>query len=247
MVDTSVSENQTASASATPEKLQLADEQKGVEATATPSAAVKPPTPAPTVKPTPAPIAPVAPNPAATVKPTATPSALPSPSPIVVAPTQPSQPVQANTTYVVQKGDTLWHIAEREYGNGQYFSHISQDNNLKNPNLILVGQSLKITALTDQQKAQAPTSKGQISDNAWSSDKTVYVDYTIVKGDSLWKIAKAQLGDPYRWPELYQVNKAVIGKNADLIYPGTVIKVPTDRKPVSLAPKSFNWTSSLLQ
>lgn len=249
MVDTSVTKNEAALPSTPPEKLQLADQPKGTEETATPSAAEKMAPVVPTSNSQLAPKAPIAPTPIATVKPVAPPSTVPAPSPIAVVPAQPLQADQINTTtYVVQKGDTLWKIASQSYGDGQYFSHISQANNIKNPNLIFVGQSLKITALSDQQKAvQAPATKGQISGQAWSQDNTHYMEYTIIKGDSLWKIAEAQLGDPYRWPELYHINKAVIGKNANLIYPGTVIKIPDDKKPVSLTPQSFNWTSSLLQ
>lgn len=50
--------------------------------------------------------------------------------------------------------------------------------------------------------------------------------YTVVPGDCLWYIAKEQLGDPYRWPEIYEMNKGVIGGNPDLIYPGQVYTLP---------------------
>ncbi|MBN1572202.1 MAG: peptidoglycan-binding protein LysM [Deltaproteobacteria bacterium] len=49
--------------------------------------------------------------------------------------------------------------------------------------------------------------------------------YTIVKGDSLWKIAKKYYGDGNKYPVLFEANREVI-KNPDLIYPGQVIRVP---------------------
>jgi len=49
--------------------------------------------------------------------------------------------------------------------------------------------------------------------------------YTIVKGDSLSKIAKRFYGDASKWPVLFAENREVI-QNADLIYPGQVIRVP---------------------
>lgn len=49
--------------------------------------------------------------------------------------------------------------------------------------------------------------------------------YTVVKGDSLSKIAKALLGDAQKWRALYEANKDTI-KNPDLIYPGQVLKLP---------------------
>lgn len=50
--------------------------------------------------------------------------------------------------------------------------------------------------------------------------------YTVVSGDCLWDIAAAQLGNPNRWPEIYELNKGVIGGNPNLIYPGQVYTLP---------------------
>ncbi|MEZ4660219.1 MAG: LysM peptidoglycan-binding domain-containing protein [Caldilineaceae bacterium] len=51
------------------------------------------------------------------------------------------------SSYVVQAGDTLYAIAVRVYGDGEKFPLIQQANNLANPNLIEVGQTLLIPAL----------------------------------------------------------------------------------------------------
>lgn len=49
-------------------------------------------------------------------------------------------------TYTVKKGDCLWNIAKRFYGNGSTYMKIYNANTgvLKNPNLIYVGQVIKI-------------------------------------------------------------------------------------------------------
>jgi len=52
-------------------------------------------------------------------------------------------------------------------------------------------------------------------------------NYSVVKGDNLWNIAKAHLGDGARWQEIYNLNSDVIGQNPDLIYAGTDLKMPT--------------------
>ncbi|HIT19222.1 MAG TPA: LysM peptidoglycan-binding domain-containing protein [Candidatus Fimivivens faecavium] len=56
---------------------------------------------------------------------------------------------------------------------------------------------------------------------------------TVKKGDTLWLIAQAAMGDGNRYPELYEANKAVIdGKNRGTgnprytIYPGQVLTIP---------------------
>ena len=53
------------------------------------------------------------------------------------------------------------------------------------------------------------------------------VFYTVVKGNSLWRIAKKpeHYNNPFAWPEIYNANKDQI-KNPDLIYPDQVFKIP---------------------
>ena len=53
--------------------------------------------------------------------------------------------------------------------------------------------------------------------------------YTVVSGDTLWAIAKKELGAGTRWPELYDKNRAVIGDNPDRIKPGQVLAIPETR------------------
>ena len=48
------------------------------------------------------------------------------------------------SSYTVVSGDNLWDIAVRSYGDGYRFVEIVRANNLSNPDLIFVGNKLKI-------------------------------------------------------------------------------------------------------
>lgn len=65
----------------------------------------------------------------------------------------------------------------------------------------------------------------QSSVSSVSIDPSQPRTYTVVKGDSLSKIAKALLGDAQKWHAIYEANKDTI-KNPDLIHPGQVLKIP---------------------
>jgi nucleoid-associated protein YgaU len=56
------------------------------------------------------------------------------------------------------------------------------------------------------------------------------INYTVVRGDSLWKISGREniYGNPYQWPLIYKKNSAQI-KDADLIYPQQVLSI--DKSP----------------
>jgi len=48
--------------------------------------------------------------------------------------------------------------------------------------------------------------------------------YLVVPGDSLWRLSRRLLGDPYRWPELWRANAQITDPN--MIFPGMLLRVP---------------------
>ena len=57
--------------------------------------------------------------------------------------------------------------------------------------------------------------------------------YTVVQGDTLWGISQRYTDSPWRWPELWNLNKEQI-RNPHLIYPGYVILLDRVRGQLSI-------------
>jgi len=74
--------------------------------------------------------------------------------------------------------------------------------------------------LIAEQIGAALPSAEEADKDAWDS-KT----YTVVKGDSLSKIAKAVYGDAMKYPAIFEANKPML-KDPDQIYPGQVLRIP---------------------
>ncbi|MGE5498361.1 MAG: LysM peptidoglycan-binding domain-containing protein [Syntrophothermus sp.] len=66
----------------------------------------------------------------------------------------------------------------------------------------------------------------QRSLDAWN-DIPPEQNYTVVRGDCLWNIAKKKdvYNNAFAWPKIYQANRDQI-KNPDLIFPKQVFKIP---------------------
>ena len=116
----------------------------------------------------------------------------PQPQPYVEPQVQSS-----GTTYIVRSGDTLSGIANMY---GTTYQHLAEINGIANPNLINVGQEIRIDGT-------APTST------------TSEEYYTIQSGDTLSGIA-ANFGTTWQW--LAEINGI---DTPDLIHPGTTIRV----------------------
>lgn len=119
--------------------------------------------------------------------------------------------------HTVVKGETLWSIAEDSFGSGYNWVDIKSTNKLKS-DTIEVGQKLTIPEVAAKKPTSTKTvtvvkSEGTISGNS----------YTVVKGDSLWKISVRAYGDGFQWTKIAKANKLV---NPNLIHAGNVFTLP---------------------
>lgn len=112
--------------------------------------------------------------------------------------------------YNVVVGDYLWKISGKEdiYQDPMKWMRIYSYNKgqIKDPDLIYPAQVLKI------QREVGPE------------------EYLVAKGDYLQKIAGNAdvLGDPATWTKIYEKNKDIIGENPNMIFPHTVLVIPTE-------------------
>jgi LysM repeat protein len=68
--------------------------------------------------------------------------------------------------------------------------------------------------------------------------------HTVKRGDTLWDIAKAYLGDAYLWPEIYRLNTDQI-EDPHWIYPGEALRLPGQTQAVATGTPSTPSTSSV--
>lgn len=52
----------------------------------------------------------------------------------------------------------------------------------------------------------------------------------VKQGDSLSTLARDHLGSIDRWSEVYRANRATIGRNPNMLYPGQVLLIPVEKK-----------------
>lgn len=166
---------------------------------------------------------------------------LPTTAPQHAAEPEPTAAEQPNRgaelpTVIVQRGDTLWDIAERHLGDGARFTDI-QDLNLGRPQAdgtalsdshwIYPGWTLLLppdaAGLTPSPPVE-PTAPVQPSPS----------EVVVEPGDSLWKLAEEHLGNGERYTEIYAANA---GKpqtdgttltDPNLIEPGWHLTIPAN-------------------
>jgi len=77
--------------------------------------------------------------------------------------------------------------------------------------VLAIGNSEGVARVDDQMTVGLPEPEAKL--------------YTVKKGDTLSKIAKEYYGDPMKYPVIFEANKPML-KDANLIYPGQVLRIP---------------------
>lgn len=56
----------------------------------------------------------------------------------------------------------------------------------------------------------------------------VTTTYTVREGDTLWSISQRFYGTPWKWEQIWDANRSVIGDNPNEIQPGMTLRIPGD-------------------
>lgn len=142
---------------------------------------------------------------------------IPEAASVLVA-TDATTPEKSTIDYTVKRGDSLWKVADRLLGDGARFPEIvALNKEVLNgrPDFIVPGTVLKVPHEVTEPEADGPTE-----------------EYVVKPGDTLSEIAEAKVGDPMRYPELFQASRDTVQPDGatltdpDLIRPGWEITIP---------------------
>jgi len=151
------------------------------------------------------------------------PNVAPSGAPTLAAPGSLSAPSattrsDSHATITIHSGDSLWRLSRRHLGKGARWPEwLASNPGLVDPSRIQAGATLLLPQAVSLPDATRQSSRPR--------------KISVQKGDSLWKIASAQLGSGTFWHCLAGANPQL--QDPDHIYPGQSLAVPAS---CSLAP-----------
>ncbi|HEV3138380.1 MAG TPA: LysM peptidoglycan-binding domain-containing protein, partial [Pirellulales bacterium] len=137
-----------------------------------------------------------------------------------------------NGKYTVQPNDSLWIVSEKVYGTGRYFKAIYEHNRTRLPHAdrLAVGTVIvvpPVAVLEQQYPALCPKQRK----SALVKHRTIEAStrhrvagsnvYVVEEGDTLFDIARYELGKASRWAEIYDLNRDALGEDFDYLQPGT--------------------------
>jgi nucleoid-associated protein YgaU len=143
-----------------------------------------------------------------------------------------------NGVYTVQPNDTLWSISEKVYGTGGYFKALAAHNrsSLPRSDRLSVGMQVAVPGIEELERNYpslcpkprksalvSPRPAANLAPARHASSGDAYV---VEEGDTLFDIARYELGKASRWAEIYQLNRDKLGEDFDYLQPGIELQMP---------------------
>jgi nucleoid-associated protein YgaU len=138
--------------------------------------------------------------------------------------------------YYVEPGDSFWKISQKLYGTGAFFKALQAHNRERFPNPadLNVGDELA-TPTADELRAKYSGLCPKVRKTKPGTPQVRAVStlaarptrpYVVEEGDTLYDIAKYELGAASRWPEIFQLNREALSADIDYLRPGIKILLP---------------------
>lgn len=154
-------------------------------------------------------------------------------------------PRRGDGKYEVQPNDSYWTISERLYGTGAYFKAIARHNrgmdnsdDQLQPGVLILAPEVAELEKSYPDLCPKPSRREALLSQSRSRTSTVSTrnqyrggrTYTVVEGDTLFDIARYELGKASRWAEIYDLNRDVLGKDFHYLTPSTQLVMPGGEK-----------------
>jgi nucleoid-associated protein YgaU len=140
-------------------------------------------------------------------------------------------------TYTVQPNDNYWSISRAVYGTGAYFKALYEHNRdrFPYPDQLRAGDVIDTppAAVLEQTypdlcpQPRRSGRGGSLRPRA-APPRPSGRTYVVKEGDTLFDIARAELGRSSRWAELYELNRDQLGDDFDYLTPGMELLLPAD-------------------
>ena len=131
-----------------------------------------------------------------------------------------------NETHIVQRGDTFSSLSQQYYGDERHIQELIKANpQITNPDLLKIGVVLQIPPLA---VGSAAVGKRLVRGERSTKEAVPLGSrtYVVQSGDSFYKIARDELGDPMRWQELFELNRRTVGDDPSKLGTGVVLVLP---------------------
>jgi LysM repeat protein len=132
---------------------------------------------------------------------------------------------------VIAKGDTLAILAEIYYDSQTYADYLLQVNPGLDAKRLMVGSVILVPekpgdmSVINPIDRPTPVERKAAAPATDTPPRASGETYTVKSGDSLWRIAKRELGDQSKWKQIYDLNKDRL-KSPDQLKVGQVLRLP---------------------
>lgn len=142
----------------------------------------------------------------------------------------------ASDSYTVAANDNFWRISQKVYGTGAYFKALEEHNRrqLANRRLLNVGDVVSTPTIEQLQRdypSLSPKPRGLSSGDRGMAQAGSLTrggnTYTVLEGDTLFDIARQELGKASRWAEIYELNRDQLGEDFNYLAPGMRLALPS--------------------